>query len=317
MTDAPPNPKPKLKKWAFLTLKLLIVVVVIWALRRTLLEGLEQLRSEQWSFDPFWLIISGLLYLLGLLPAGLFWRHVLRKMGQEPRLGETLRAYYIGHLGKYVPGKAMVVILRTGLIRSQRVDTALAAVSVFFETLTMMAVGAFLAALILAGLFRGQWVLCTLAFGLAAASAFPTLPPVFRQVLRFTRVGKTHPEIADRIQRLDQATLLRGWISMVFVWILLGLSFWAVLRAMGIAEATLLPNFLGYVASVSLAMVAGFLSLIPGGAVVREAILTGITGPSLGEGVALVAAVALRLVWLVSEMVISGMLYWFARPRDN
>ena len=36
----------------------------------------------------------------------------------------------------------MVIVLRTGLIRSQRVDTRLAVASVFLETLTMMAVGA-------------------------------------------------------------------------------------------------------------------------------------------------------------------------------
>ena len=158
-------------------------------------------------------------------------------------------------------------------------------------------------------------MLCTLALGLGAGSVLPTLPPVCRQVLRFTGVGKKHPEIADRIERLDHFTLLRGWAAMLLVWLLLGISFWAVLKAMGLPETALLPNLAEYVASVSLAMVAGFLSLIPGGAVVREAILTGITGPSLGEGAALVAAVVLRLVWLVSEMVISGVLYWFVRPR--
>ena len=104
---------------------------------------------------------------------------------------------------------------------------------------------------------------------------------------------------------------------MFVAWILLGVSFWAVLQSMGIPGPSLLRSLPGYVASVSLATVAGFLSLIPGGAFVREAILTGITGPSLGEGVALVAAVVLRLVWLVSEMVISGMLYWFGRPRGE
>ncbi len=68
----------------------------------------------------------------------------------------TLRAYYIGHLGKYVPGKAMVVILRTVMVRGHRVDAAVAAVSVFFETLTMMAVGAFMAAGILAVRLRKE-----------------------------------------------------------------------------------------------------------------------------------------------------------------
>ncbi len=48
----------------------------------------------------------------------------------------------------------MVVILRAGLIRGPGVDASLAVVSVFFETLTMMSVGALLAAAIVAGWFR-------------------------------------------------------------------------------------------------------------------------------------------------------------------
>jgi len=55
---------------------------------------------------------------------------------------------------KYVPGKALVVILRAGLIRSRRVNAVVAAISVFYETLTMMAVGSFLAGAIL--VLRGK-----------------------------------------------------------------------------------------------------------------------------------------------------------------
>ena len=111
------------------------------------------------AVDFWWLAASGGLYLLGTLFSGIFWHRVLRALGQNVGFWTALRAYYIGHLGKYVPGKAMVVILRAGLIRGQGVDTSLAVVSVFFETLTMMSVGALLAAAIVAVWFRGQTLL--------------------------------------------------------------------------------------------------------------------------------------------------------------
>jgi hypothetical protein len=79
----------------------------------------------------------------------MFWHRVLRGLGQDAGLGETLRAYFIGHLGKYVPGKALVVILRAGLIRSHRVDPLVAGTSVFVETLTLMGVGGVLSAIII------------------------------------------------------------------------------------------------------------------------------------------------------------------------
>jgi uncharacterized membrane protein YbhN (UPF0104 family) len=53
--------------------------------------------------------------------------------------------------------------------------------------------------------------------------------------------------------------------------------------------------------------VAGFLSLIPGGAGVREAVLIGLmrqTGFAAAD--ALLAAAMLRIVWLAAELAISG-----------
>jgi len=112
--------------------------------------------------------------------------------------------------------------------------------------------------------------------------------------------------------------LALGWLAMSIGWVILGLSLWAVLRGMGVDQliwndqtmpldpVAQLPL---YVASVSLAMVAGFLSLIPGGAAVREAVLAELLVPHFGEVTALVSALLLRLVWLASELLISGIMW--------
>jgi len=302
------------KKWLKTAVRLLIVAVVLWAVRRTIVTAVDELGQYTWDFDPLWLAAAALLYLLGLLPAGLFWHRVLFVLGQDARLGETLRAYYVGHLGKYVPGKAMVVVIRAGLIRSHRVDTGVAAVSVFFETLTMMSVGAFISAAILAAWFRDQTLLFWVAIGLMVAAGMPTVPPIFKRLVRLAGVGKSDPTTGEKIQKLGYRTLALGWVGMILLWVLLGLSFWAVLKAMG-QDADPIGQLHLYTAGVSLAMVAGFLSLVPGGAVVREAILAQLMVPHLGnlhhrgEVVALVSAVLLRLVWLVSELLISIILY--------
>ena len=127
---------------------------------------------------------------MGTLCCGIFWHRTLRALGQPVSLAQALRAYYIGHLGKYVPGKAMVVILRAGLIRGQGVDTSLAAVSVFFETLTMMSTGALMAAAIVAVWLHGQTLLFWAAVAMMVAAGVPTLPPVFRRLVRLVGVGK-------------------------------------------------------------------------------------------------------------------------------
>ena len=316
------------KKWLMAAVKLLVASAILWWVWGTLADGWAGLREKdggQWKWQPWWLVASGGIYLLGLMPFALFWLRVLRVLGQDARLGETLRAYYIGHLGKYVPGKAMVVVLRAGLIRSHRVDTGVAAVSAFLETLTMMAVGGFAAAAYLA-LFHEEetfvsWS-CTAAL-LMLVSLAPTLPPVFRRLVRLFRVGRSNPLIAEKLGKLGYGTLLTGWVLGLLGWILLGLSYWATLRAMGVPELDPIRHLPRYVAGVSLAVVAGFLLLIlPGGVGVREAFLVKLMlsylQPRVAEAdaAAWASAFLLRLVWTVSELVISGMMYTVG-PRKS
>ena len=254
---------------------------------------------------------GGAIYLVGLLPAGVYWHYVLKVLGQEVRLGNTLKAYYIGHLGKYVPGKAMVVILRTGMVRGHRVDTGVAVASVFFETLTLMAVGAFLAAGILAVRLSEERMLFWGAIGLMIVSGLPILPPIFRFISRLARIGKTIPAEPDILERLNWLTLLVGWVCMTVVWVLMAASLWATFRAMGVTDIGLIENGPEFIAAVSLSMVVGFLSFIPAGLGVRDLVLVELLVKlfAINDAMATVAGALLRLIWLVSELIISGILY--------
>lgn len=307
------------KKRILLAAKLVVFALVVWFVRGTLVNAWRQLGEHEWSLRAGWLAAACGVYLLGLLPAGLFWRRILRICGQDAQLGETLRAYYIGHLGKYVPGKAMVVVLRAGLIHGRRVDAGVAAASVFVETLTMMAVGAALAAAVLAVRLRDEKGLFWGAIGLAVVSLAPTAPPVFRRLARWAGVGRSRPEVRENLQRLGYTTLLVGWLAMLAVWGLLGLSLWATIRALGVDGLGPMEHFTGYLAAVSLAMVAGFLSLIPGGLGVRDVVLLQMMERllPLTAGQAALAAVMLRLVWLLSEVAVSVILYFYPRGHEE
>ena len=94
----------------------------------------------------------------------------------------------------------------------------------------------------------------------------------------------------------------------------MGLSLWAVMSAIPQGSETwrvTLTDVPLFTACVSLALVAGFLSLLPGGMGVRElVVMTLIAGhPGYGPYVAILSAVLLRLTWLMSELVVSGILY--------
>jgi uncharacterized membrane protein YbhN (UPF0104 family) len=242
----------------------------------------------------------------------LFWHQALRALGQRVRLADAVRAYYIGHLGKHVPGKAMVVVIRAGLIRGPGVDGALAVASVFLETLTMMSVGALIAGAIVAFWLRGNPSIALMAAVLAAAAGLPTLPPVFRRLVRLAGLRWLSPAVSEKLDRLGWKTMTVGWFLNATGWAVLGLSYWAVLQGLGLTHNSLVGRFYVYVASVSFATVSGFVSLVPGGIAVREAALTELTTlmiPSIGGDMALVSTILLRFVWFVSELAISGMLY--------
>jgi glycosyltransferase 2 family protein len=300
-----------MRKWLMTAAKLLIFVLVAWFVRNTLIQAWRQIGTQTWQWHPFWLLAAGVIYLIGLLPAGLYWHYVLKVLGQEVHWANTLKAYYIGHLGKYVPGKAMVVILRTGMVRSDRVDTTVAAVSVFFETLAMMAVGAFLAAGVLAIRLRGERILFWGTIGLMIIAGLPILPPIFRFIARLAQAGKSNPVATAALSRLGWNTLLVGCVCFVLVWAFMAASLWATFRAMGVSNIGFIEHAPEYIAAVSLSMVAGFLSFIPAGFGVRDLVLVELLVKLFGinDATATVAGGLLRIIWLVSELIISGILY--------
>jgi len=290
----------------------MLAALVAWFIGQTIVHAWDGLRHHDWTVSPLWLLASGALYLIGLLPSALFWHATMRAIGQTPGLFASLRAYYIGHLGKYVPGKALVVILRAGLVRSPGVGATAAAVAVFCETLTTMAVGAFLAAMLLAICFREQQFFVWLSLGLMVLAVVPTVPQVFRRLAQWAGVNRRNPQAAEQLRRLGYTWLLGGWMAISLGWLITGLSLWSTLRGLGIAASDNQPplpfaDLPLWTAAVSLATVAGFLSFIPGGAGVREAVLIALMQQSgFTAADALLAAAMLRVVWLAAELLAAG-----------
>jgi glycosyltransferase 2 family protein len=264
--------------------------------------------------DPAWLGLSIALYLAGLCLCGVFYRDLLSASPTPTRLGPAVRAYLISHLGKYVPGKAMVVVMRVGLTVPYGARPATAAFATVYETLVMMASGALIAVLgfllspmltlpIAAGRL-GTWHPPIIAVAVALEMVFLIVvaPPIFRRLsglihLPFPSIGPSAlPELSGRL-------LARGFAWTGAGWILLGLSQAAILQSLlpGGLAPSLWP---AVVASVALATVAGFVvGIAPGGLGVREWVLWTVLGAAIDRDMAVVAALALRLAWVAAEVL--------------
>lgn len=282
------------------------------------LDRLEQLRSQRLTASNFqWdrLVAAAACYALAMLISGGYWYFCLLAFGQNVKPLIVLAVHMLGQLGKYVPGKALVLVIRSsGLKRHAGVEAVPAVLGIFIETLTMMACGATWAGIAITAL-PAPWWLRSLAACIALAAAIPTLPPLFRLVLRRlekSRFGQTLPQAN---QAYDWRLMLQGWLLMSLVWFLIGSSFWCLVLATPGANAVA-AGWTGWVtatATISLAVVAGFLSLIPGGAGVREIVITVLLAPLVGAGPAMVAAVLARLLFLLVEVILAGFSTFFLR----
>ncbi len=278
--------------------------------RARLLTEAERLRNRSaqfWYASPLWLLMAGLCYTAGMLPAGWFWRTCLRRLDQPSPSLMTLYAYCLGHLGKYFPGKAMVIILRVGVLAPLGVLRVATTLTIFLETLTMMAVGSALATLALLWLDI-DYRQTLLAFGLMVLTFVPTLPPLLREVLKRTQRNVPRELMQRWLARIDWSLLARGWGAMTLNWLASGASLYCVLLALPSAEFANVDWFtiaISALGACAMAVVLGFVSFLPGGAGVREVVLSTMLSPIVGPVAAIAAAVWLRVVWLVSEMVMA------------
>jgi len=323
----PMTVSPPARRFLIWALRLLLLIAVVLGVGHTFQSALARIQDHDWQLRPAWLAASGALYILGLLPLAWLWKRLLTAFGQTVPWRELLNAYFLGHLGKYVPGKALVVVLRVGAIRHWLASTWSAVISIVLETLLMMAVGTFLAATMSTLSLPLERGMIALAIAIAAGTIVCTLPPVVRAVgnarllrFRFNRrndgnqaldpdKSKTNDSQANQlVSTITWRLWAEGWIASLLCWMLFGLSLWAVLRAIGVDSVHAIADLPHMIATVSLAVVAGFISFLPGGLVVRDALLLELLTPTCGEASALVAAVLLRLVWLVSEILVCGIM---------
>src|SRR4051812_33679499 len=216
---------PPRRPWVA-ALKLLIAVLVLAAIGRQFYGDLTRPEVKDVTVRPEWLVASAAVYLLAMGFSGLFWFRLMRLFDQHVTLAPALKAYYIGHLGKYVPGKALALWIRADLVRGPGVSMSVGVVTAFYEVLTTMATGALFAAVVffidppkenergldfppyLTGLF------------LLAGCGVPLLPGVFN-LLAVRLARKFEGFAAFHVPRLRLPIVLQGIALISVGWVLM------------------------------------------------------------------------------------------------
>ncbi len=293
--------------------RIAVAVVVSVAIVIAVAHVLAQLREHPLSLSEtkWWrLPLAGIFYLGALSTGGVFWHYILGAMGHPVPLFDSYRTFLTSQLGKYVPGKAMVIVIRTAEIRRFGVPVSIGATTVFIETLTWISVGAVMGAALVGWLFQDRWQVGLLAAAAAVLACLPTIPAVMRRLLAVLRIQ------ADATRRWRARDVLFGWLIFSIGWLLNGCGLWLVLSALPGANITL-ADYPLCLASISLATVIGFVSLLPVGIGVRELVMAPLLGNRFGLVVAMLAVILLRLVTISSELIAVAIMYLSKRRRQD
>lgn len=288
-----------LRQWLISAGKLALAAIVLYAVGRQLAGDLAKLRSVELA--PLWLIASAVFYAVGLSFFAEFWRAAVLKMGGSIGVWEAQRAYIVSQLGKYVPGKALSIVMRCGLTRRESVTVSVAVIASFYETLALMAVGSAVSLAALAAVPGIPSSLMWLAAGLTVSLLILTLPPVFSRAVAL--VALPFKKRGEQLARPVDYGIL-GWAVLWLVpgWIMQGLSVAAAGAGIGVSMVGC-GKILPAIGAAGLSTACGFVMIfLPAGLGAREYILTQTLAPTLGPGPAALIAVVSRVAQVVVEL---------------
>jgi uncharacterized membrane protein YbhN (UPF0104 family) len=259
-----------------------------------------------------WLTLAGALVavLAGLAATMQIWRVLLSALGSPLPVRTAGRIFFLGQLGKYIPGSMWPVLVQMELAQAARVPRSRTATAAVLTLVTSLCAGL-----------------------LAALATLPFLPTKATTEFRWAflavpaLLAMLHPKVVNaavgRLLRLTGRPPLERPLSARAVvtamawalgsWVLLGAQVWLLAIRLGVpAGSALLLSVGGF----AFAWSAGFLVVIaPAGAGVRDALLVTILTSVLSSGAATAVGLVSRVLMTVGDLVLAGVAAWFARKR--
>jgi len=256
--------------------------------------------------------LAALAVFSGIYTTFLGWRAVLTDLGSPLPLGGGMRVFFLGQLGKYLPGSLWPLLAQMELGRDYKVPRRSSGAAVAIFLLLILGTGLLVAAIALPllggdALRRYWWVLLVLP-----VAAVLLWPPVLNRLLGLAlRLARREP----MPNPLSLSGVLRavGWG--LVSWLLYGIHVWVLARMLGVAGVGILPRSIGAFAA---AWCVGFLVVIaPAGGGAREAALIVLLGTGVGAARATVIAVVSRLLFTVGDLGWGGAVALAVRRRNR
>lgn len=270
---------------------------IVFVVRRVVRDRSE-IADALSSANAAWLVVGGITGLVAMALIGVNWLLILRRAGAAAPWRRGMSWFFVGQLGKYVPGGIWPIVGQAELAHrgatprsAAYVSTAMSMVATFFGA---AAVAAFTG---LISPTEGRLLPSVIAGAIVVAFAVLVIPAARSAIDRLAqRVAKRELGLPDpRWFGLLVARHVPVWLSFS------GMNIFAVAALGSDLDASFVVTLI-FVTCVS--WMAGFVVVgVPGGIGVREAIFISMTTATLGAGVAVSVAVLSRVVSIGVDLV--------------
>ena len=297
-------PWRRLAKGAVFLLALAFLVALVqrqWAV----------LQAYQWQLAPGWFVLA----LVGLELTWLFeldtWRMILRSLGGPLPYRRAAPIWFLSNIIRYIPGNIWQFLGMAELAAEEGVPRMATFTSIVLHQMISTAAGIVLASLYFAFAGAEAWFAWLRPFLLLTPlGLFLLQPRILERFLNWTMAKLHRPAL--------RVTLTWGqvWVLLLrylLVWLAMGLSFAALVRALTPYPLDVVPYL---VASWAAAYVIGYLSLLtPSGLGVREGILALLLTEVFAAPLPTVIAIVARLWMVLAELIGAGVALVFWRKR--
>lgn len=287
-----PRTANRARRWSTAIGALIGVAGAVFVLR-SLLSNRDQIAQAMSQGQPDLLLAALILVGLAMSGLGLAWLAWVRALGGSLGVARALRSYFVGQLGKYVPGGIWAILGRAEWARGDGVSAGVSYASVLLSTGSALLAAVMMAVMVLplSGFMATEGnrpyllvvVLLPIGFGLLH-------PRVMGAVLAtFERRANVDFRIQVPPWRTS-ALLVAGQLP---IWLSAGTASWVIAAAFGSDG-----DLANIIVAVAISWAIGFLALpVPSGIGVREAAFVALA-TSLPTGIAATVAITARLLFM-------------------
>jgi uncharacterized membrane protein YbhN (UPF0104 family) len=281
-------------KWAAAVVAVVLLVVGV-------ARQWDEIVADFARLDALTVTLGIVLTLAALVANMLSWRAMMAATGSRLGLTASSSIFFVGQLGKYIPGGVWSIAAQAELGRAHglaRTGSAVASLASMLVSMVTAALVGILALLVGSadGLVTFWWLGIVVVLGLAALT-----PPVLGRLIA----------VAMRLLRRPRQDISLTWAGTtasilwsVVMWAAYGGQATLVLRAFGADSSVLLPVATG---AYAVAWLVGFLVVIaPAGLGPREGVLLLLLGSVTDSTGALALAVVSRAFMTLGDVLLAG-----------